>query len=331
MRTAPLSRRLALHALALGPAWARAQPRITIRLSHVVARQTPKGLALERFARNVRQASGGGIEVVVYPNSLLYGDADEMQALQLGAVDMLAPSLSKFGAIGVPQLEVFDLPFLFSDRAQVHRITQGAVGQDLLAGLARQGLVGLGYLDNGFKQMSANRALREPQDFVGLRMRVQGSRVIAHQMRALGARPVTLAFGETRKALALGVVDGTENPISNFWTQRMHEAQLDLSLTGHAWLGYAVVAQRRFWEHLAPRDRTLVARALDEALEWGNTIAQRENDLALAALRSSGATRVHALAEAQREHLRQATLPVYQGLHGRIGGHWIERVQAALA
>lgn len=332
MPTSLASRRRLLQAAAAAavPLPTTAQPtRVSIRLSHVVARQTPKGLTMERFRQNVQQASRGRIQVVIHPNSLLYGDADEMQALQLGAVDMLAPSLSKFGAIGFPEFELFDLPFLFDARAQVHRITQGPVGQALLDGLSHQGLVGLGYLDNGFKHMSANRALLAPQDFAGLRMRVQSSRVIAQQMRALGARPVVLAFGETRRALALGVVDGTENPISNFWTQRMHEAQIYLSLTAHAWLGYAVVTHQRFWEHLGVQDRALVGAALAEALAWGNTIAQRENDAALAALRDSGATRIHALNEAQRQRLRQATQPVYEQLEPRTA-RWLERVRAAL-
>jgi len=339
MSRAPTTRRRWLQTLAAAgvPAWpaARAAARsgsaqVTIRLSHVVARQTPKGLALERFRENVQRASGGRIQVVIYPDSRLYGDADEAQALRLGAVDMLAPSLSKFGAVGFPEFELFDLPFLFETREQVHRITQGEVGQALLDGLSQQDLVGLGYLDNGFKHMSANRALLAPEDFAGLRMRVQSSRVIAQQMRALGARPVVLAFGETRRALALGVVDGTENPISNFWTQRMQEAQIDLSLTAHAWLGYAVVAHRRFWDHLDAGDRLLVKEALAQALAWGNTIAQRENDAALAALRESGATRVHALSEAQRQWLRQATQPVYEGLAPPMA-RWLERVRGALA
>ncbi|GAA3997914.1 TRAP transporter substrate-binding protein [Comamonas faecalis] len=327
-----LDRRRCLQALALAavPAWAQQDGSITIRLSHVVARQTPKGLALERFRDNVARASGGRIRVQVYPNSLLYGDADEMQALQLGAVDMLAPSLSKFGPVGFPEFELFDLPFLFATAQQVHRITQGALGRELLAGLSRQGLVGLGYLDNGFKHMSANRALLAPQDFIGLRMRIQASRVIAHQMRVLGAHPVVLSFGEAYRALALDVVDGTENPISNFWTQRMHEVQIDLSLTGHGWLGYAVVANQRFWRFLASTDRALVARALDEALQWGNAIAQRENDAALAALHASGATRIHDLSRAQRQRLQQALRPVHQGLVQRIGAAWLQRVQAQL-
>ncbi|PWW47791.1 C4-dicarboxylate-binding protein DctP [Melaminivora alkalimesophila] len=337
MRALPIPRRRLLRALAAaalpGPAGAAAHgpPRVRIRLSHVVARRTPKGLALEHFRTRLQALSGGEIEVEIHPNSLLYGDEDEMQALQLGAIDMVAPSLSKFGPIGFPEFELFDLPFLFDETGQVHRAMQGAVGQELLALLARQQLVGLGYLDNGFKHMSANRPLRAPEDFAGLRMRIQSSRVIAHQMRALDARPVVLSFGETRRALAERVVDGTENPISNFWTQRMHEVQSDLSLTAHGYLGYAIVVHQRFWEYLAPADRELVGQALAEALKWGNAIARRENDEALAALRASGATRIHALDAVQRQRLRHATRAVYEGLEARIGPEWLRRMRGAAA
>lgn len=333
MCTVAATRRRCLQALAVGvlPVSGAAQPRVTIRLSHVVAQQTPKGLALEYFKERAHTLSEGRIRVELYPNSVLYGDADEMQALQLGAVDVLAPSLSKFGRIGFPEFELFDLPFLFNASIDVHRVMQGSVGVELLAALSRQRMVGLGYLDNGFKHMSANRQLLEPQDFVGLRMRVQGSRVIAHQMRVLGAKPVVLTFAETRRALATGVVDGTENPISNFWTQRMHEVQTDLSLTQHAYLGYCVVVHQRFWNHLMATDRSVILEALEDALEWGNAIAQRENDLGFAALQSSGATRIHVPDAAQRQRLRHAMQAVYTALQGRIGPQWLGRVQALLS
>lgn len=327
------TRRRCLQALAAS-AWPLAQAApgaLTIRLSHVVAHQTPKGLALLRFKERVQALSEGRIQVVIYPNSTLYGDADEMQALQLGAVDMLAPSLSKFGRMGFPEFELFDLPFLFDDARAVRRITNGAVGQELLVGLGRQRMVGLGFLDNGFKHMSANKPLLELADFAGLRMRVQSSRVIAHQMRSLGAQPVVLTFAETRRALATGVVDGTENPVSNFWTQRMHEVQTDLSLTQHAYLGYCLVVHQRFWQHLRPDDRDLIQTAMGEALHWGNAIAQYENDQALAALRANGATRIHRPSVEQRERLRHAMQGVYLGLEGRIGAGLLQRVQGALS
>ena len=302
---------------------------LTIRLSHVVAEDTPKGLAANRFQALVQERSGGRIAVAVYPDARLYGDHDEMQALQLGAVEMLAPSLSKFGRIGFPEFELFDLPYLFPDMSVVRRITQGALGQRMLDRLARQRLIGLGFMDNGFKHMSANRPLLEPAHFVGLRMRIQASRVIAAQMRALGAKPVTLSFSETRQALVMHVVDGTENPISNFWTQAMYQAQTDLSLTQHAYLGYAFVVNQRFWESMPAPDRTLVSNALREALDFGNQIADTQNDKALAALREVGGTRIHVPTASQIALMRKAVEPVHLGLARRIGPAWLNDARKA--
>ncbi len=304
---------------------------LTLRFSHVVAPDTPKGLAVDHFRSLVAERSGGRIRVAVYPDARLYGDHDEMQALQLGAVEMLAPSLSKFGRIGFPEFELFDLPYLFPDLGSVRRLSQGPLGARMLARLTRQRLVGLGFLDNGFKHMSAHRPLLTPADFVGLRMRVQSSWVIAAQMRALGARPVTLAFSETRQALAAGVVDGTENPLSNFWTQRMHEVQSDVSLTQHAYLGYAVVVNQRFWDGLAPPDRDLLAAAMHDAVAFGQRMADARHDSALAALKAEGRTRIHVPQPGQLAQLHAAVAPLHTALARRIGPEWLERARAAMA
>lgn len=303
---------------------------LKIRFAHVVAKDTPKGLAVERFKALVAERSAGRMVVEVYPGSSLYGDRDEMQALQAGAVEMLAPSLSKFGRVGFPEFELFDLPYLFDDLNDVHRITDGPLGERLLKGLARQGMVGLGFLDNGFKHMSANRPLLLPADFRGLRMRVQTSRVIAEQMRALGAYPVPLPFGATRQALARHVVDGTENPLSNFWTQGMHRVQSDLTLTGHGYLGYAVVTGHRFWRSLKAVDQALLRQAMTDALRHGNQIADSQNSKALQALRQAGTTAVHEPSPAQRELLRVAVQPVHQQLVARIGQAWLDSAHQAL-
>ena len=305
-------------------------PSITVRLSHVVARDTPKGMALERFRALTEERSQGRLRVQIYPQGQLYGDHDEMQALQLGAVDMVAPSLSKFGPIGFPEFELFDLPFLFDTLEAVRRLTRGKVGKTLLDSLQRQRLSGLGFFDNGFKHMSANRPLLEPRDFAGLRMRVQASRVIAQQMRAWGAWPVTLPFSETRRALETGVVDGTENPVSNFWTQGMQAVQSDLSLTTHGYLGYAVVTHQRFWENLPAGDRRIMQGALEDALVFGNEIADAQNDKALAALHLTGAAHIHNPTPAQTRLLKNASMPVHAELAARIGQDWLRTVQNAL-
>lgn len=303
---------------------------LKIRFAHVVAQDTPKGLAVERFKALVEERSNGRMVVEVYPGSSLYGDRDEMQALQAGAVEMLAPSLSKFGRVGFPEFEIFDLPYLFDSLQDVHRITDGPLGARLLKGLERQGMVGLGFLDNGFKHMSANRPLLNIGDFRGLRMRVQTSRVIAAQMRALGALPVPLPFGATRQALARRVVDGTENPLSNFWTQGMHRVQTDLTLTEHAYLGYAVVTGQRFWRSLSVQDQRLLQRAMTEALLYGNQIADGQNNKALQSLRQAGTTAVHEPTAAQRLLLRNAVQPVHEQLGARIGEQWLKDAHQAL-
>lgn len=333
---APLDRRhwlqgVGVAALATRQVRAAARPALTVRFSHVVTEETPKGLAVQRFKALVEQRSERRIEVLHFPDAQLYGDQDELQALQLGAVEMLAPSLSKFGRIGFPEFELFDLPFLFNGAEDVRRLTEGAIGRRLLKGLSRHGLVGLDFFDNGFKQMSANRPLWAPADFKGLRMRVQASRVIAAQMRALGAQPVTLGFSETRRALAQGVVDGTENPVSNFWTQNMHEVQSDLTLTQHGYLGYAVITNQRFWGSLADDDRELLTQAMHEATDYGNHIADAQNSKALAALRAAATTRIHTLSAPQRTQLRRAVESVHLALERRIGTAWMDAVRGALA
>lgn len=301
---------------------------LVVRFSHVVAPNTPKGQMATRFQQLVAHSSNGRIRVEVYPDSQLYGDDDEMEALQLGAVDLLAPSLSKFGTAGVPEFEVFDLPFLFDRLTQVRCVTHGPIGRQLLQRLARHQMVGLGFLDNGFKQMSAQRPLQGVQDFKGLRLRIQASRVLAAQMQALGAYPVVLPFGETQRALAEGVVDGAENPLSNFLTQQLAPVQRAVTLTHHGYLGYAVVSNPRFWASLKAADRDLLTRALNTALEEGNRRAAQLDEQALATLRQTPGLRVYPLSPAQRLALRQAVQPVHDDFQRRVGAGLLREVKA---
>jgi C4-dicarboxylate-binding protein DctP len=325
-----LLRRSALAALVLGAGWARAaRPGVLLRFSHVVAPDTPKGRMVQHFQALVQERAAGHIRVEVHPDSQLWGDDDEIEALRLGAVEMLAPSLSKFGLAGVPEFEVFDLPFLFDDLAQVRRVTQGQVGQELLARLGRQQMVGLGYLDNGFKHMSAGRPLRTPADFRGLRLRVQASRVLSGQMRALGAQPVVLPFGETQRALAAGVVQGAENPLSNFLTQGLAPLQRDLTLTRHGYLGYAVVTSQRFWSRLAPPDRELLAGALADAIDDSNRQAEDTERQALDTLSQLPGVRLHPIDTRQRAALRAAVQPVYDDFERRVGADLLQAVERA--
>lgn len=316
---------LALATAAVRLPAAAAEP-VVIRFSHVVAVDTPKGKAAEYFRRLVEARGGGRVRVEVYPNGQLYGDRDELEALQLGAVQMLAPSLAKFGPLGVREFEVFDLPYLFDDTPALHRVTDGPIGRRLLDRLESRGIRGLAFWDNGFKHFSANRPIRRPEDLRGLRMRIQASRVLDEQMRALGALPRAMDFSEVYPALKSGVIDGTENPVSNLYTQRMHEVQKHLTLTGHGTLGYAVIVNRRFWDGLPGDVRQLLEAAIDDATRYANRIAREENDRALDAVRASGKTRVYVPTADERAAFRRALLPVHRAMAGRIGSDLIAAI-----
>lgn len=310
-----------------GTAWAGDQ--ISIKFSHVVAKDTPKGKAADKFAELAASYTKDRVKVEVYPNSQLFKDKEELEAVQMGTVQMLAPSLAKFGPLGVKEFEVFDLPFLFDNYEQLHKITYGPIGQALLAKLSSKGILGLAYWDNGFKQMSANKPLKNVEDFKGLKLRIQSSKVLDAQMRALGGNPQVMAFSEVYQALQTGVVDGTENPASNFYTQKMHEVQKHMTLSDHGYLGYAVIVNKAFWEGLPPEVRTQLDRALADATVYANQIAKQENDGAIEAVRQSGKTQVALLTNEQRAAWKKALVKVHQEMASRIGAELIQSIHMA--
>jgi C4-dicarboxylate-binding protein DctP len=298
---------------------AYAQAPIVIKFSHVVATDTPKGQAAERFKELAEKLTKGRVKVEVYPNSQLYKDKEELEALQLGAVQMLAPSLAKFGPLGVKEFEVFDLPYIFPTKASLYSVTEGPIGKGLLQKLEPKGITGLAYWDNGFKIMSANKPLHTPADFKGQKLRIQSSKVLEAQMRALGANPQVLAFSEVYQALQTGVVDGTENPPSNMYTQKMHEVQKHLTVSNHGYLGYAVIVNKKFWEGLPSDVRASLEQAMRDATTYEKAIAQRDNDVALDAIRKAGKTTIYPLTAKEQAEWRRVLLPVHKEMEARIG------------
>ncbi|PLY44024.1 C4-dicarboxylate ABC transporter [Janthinobacterium sp. ROICE36] len=305
---------------------AYAQAPIVIKFSHVVATDTPKGQAAERFKQLAEKATNGKVKVELYPNSQLYKDKEELEALQLGAVQMLAPSLAKFGPLGVKEFEAFDLPYIFPSKTALYNVTEGEIGKSLLKKLEPKGITGLAYWDNGFKVMSANKPLHSPADFKGLKMRIQSSKVLDAQMRALGANPQVLAFSEVYQALQTGVVDGTENPPSNMYTQKMHEVQKHVTVSNHGYLGYAVIVNKKFWDGLPPDIRAQLEKAMREATTFEKAIAQRDNDQALDAIKKSGKTQIYTLTVQEQAEWRKALAPVQKAMEGRIGKDLISAI-----
>ena len=305
---------------------AQAEEPIVIKFSHVVAADTPKGKAAEHFAKVAAEKTNGKVKVEVYANSTLYKDKEEVEALQLGSVQMLAPSLAKFAPLGVKEFEVFDLPYIFDDYDQLHAVTEGPVGKSLLDKLGDKGILGLAYWDNGFKVMSANKPLREVKDFRGQKMRIQSSKVLEAQMKALGASPQVMAFSEVYQALQTGVVDGTENPPSNLYTQKMFEVQKYVTHSNHGYLGYAVIVNKPFWEGLPADIRKSLEEAMAESTKYANDIAKQENDDSLAKVKASGKSEIIELTPEQKLAWKKKLVTVHKEMEDRIGKDLIQSI-----
>jgi len=326
--TATTSRRTALAATALAVAAPRvyAQAPIVIKFSHVVAADTPKGNGSEFFAKRAAELTKGKVKVEVYPNSTLYKDKEEIEALQLGAVQMLAPSLSKFAPLGVKEFEVFDFPYLFDSFDELHKVQEGPVGKGLLAKLEAKGITGLAFWDNGFKSLSSNRRMAKPEDMKGLKMRIQSSKVLEAQMRALGALPQVMAFSEVYQALQTGVVDGTENPHSNLYSQKMHEVQKHMTITDHGFVGYAVVVNKKFWDALPGDIRAQLTQAMADATKFTNDSALKDNEDALAKVRAAKSTEILTLSKADRLPWKRALVKVHKEMEPRVGAEILQAV-----
>lgn len=304
-------------ALIFVPTVASADP-IVIKYSHVVAEQTPKGLAALKFKELAEKKFPGVVEVQVFPNSQLFGDGKEMEALLLGDVQIIAPSLSKFSKY-TPKLQVFDLPFLFDNLAAVDRFQAGPKGQELLNSMTDKGIEGLGYLHNGMKQLSANKPLRLPADAKGLKFRIQSSDVLEAQFKAIGGNPQKLAFAEVYQALQSGVVDGTENPWSNTYTKKFYEVQKYIMESDHGVLDYMVVTNDAWWKSLPADIRKGLNEAMIESIKYGNKIAFDEAAGYRQKVIDDKKAEVLPMSRTELNQWRKAMAPVWKQFEPEIG------------
>ena len=301
---------------------------VIIKFAHVVADNTPKGQGALLFKKLAEERLPGRVQVEVYPNSSLFGDGKEMDALMLGDVHMLAPSLSKFEHYAKP-LQVYDLPFLFDDMAAVDRFQQSEHGQELLQSMLHKNILGLAYWHNGMRQMSANKPLREPRDARGLKFRVQASAVLDEQFKALRAIPRKMSFAEVYQGLQTGVVDGTENTWSNYESQKVHEVQKYMTASDHGLIDYMVIANAQFWNGLPEDIRGELEDILAEVSVEVNRQAEELNAIARTRIAESGATEIITLTPEQRAEWREAMRPVWQKFADQIGADLIAAAEAS--
>jgi len=306
-----------------------AQSPIVIKFSHVVSPDAPKGKAALMFKQLAEKYTNGKVNVEVYPNSSLYKDKEELEALQLGSVQLLAPSISKFGPLGVKEFDVFDLPFLMSDDTHARQMMASPMMSELNKKLEDKGVTPVAYWDNGAHVYTANVPLNTPDDFRGLKMRIQGSKVLDAVARQLGAIPQIIAFGELYQALQTGVVDGEDNVPTNILTQRFYEVQKHLTISHHGRLTYALVSNKTCWNSLPPDVRAQLDRAVKESTDFFNATAAKDNDDAIEKIRASGKTEIHLLTEAEKKAWISKLMPVHTEMQSRFGKDFIERIYKA--
>jgi len=305
-----------------------------LKFSHVVSPNTPKGKAATFFEKRLEQLSGGRIDVQVYPSSQLYTDNAVLKALKLDSVQMAAPSFSKFGKI-VPQLALFDLPFLFKDMEHLHRVQDGQVGKALKDMVTSKGYLALDFWDNGFKQLTSSRkALIEPIDAKGQKFRIMSSKVLEAQFKVLDANPQMMPFSEVYSALQQGVIDGQENTNSNIFTKKFHEVQKYLTVSNHGYLGYLVVMSETFWNKLPQDLKNAVNQAVSEATikerEYAKELNQTQFDLIKEYSKVTGNLEVIQLTKEQKDAWRQAVSKIYPEFYDaeKIGEDLIKGVLA---
>jgi C4-dicarboxylate-binding protein DctP len=315
-------------AVALGrPAFA-GEP-IVIKFSHVVTPDAPKGKAALLFKELAEKYTDGRVKVEVYPNSSLYKDKEELEALQLGSVQMLGPSIAKFSPLGVKEFEIFDLPFLLSDEARARQMMASPMMADLNKKLEAKGVLPLAYWDNGAHDYTANKPLISPDDFRGMKMRIQGGKVQDAVTRELGAIPQIIAFGELYQALQTGVVDGEDNVPTNILTQKLYDVQRYMTISHHGRLTYALITNKTFWNSLPEDVRAQLDRAVKETNTFFNDTAAKDNADAIEKIKASGKTEIHILTEAEKRAWIAKLMPVHAEMQSRFGKDFIERIYKA--
>jgi len=296
---------------------------IIIKYSHVVADSTPKGQAALKFKEVAEKLLPGKVEVQVFPNSQLFGDGKEMEALMLGDVQFLAPSLAKFGKY-TKKIQIFDLPFLFDDIDAVGRFQNSAKGRELLTSMSGKGIIGFGYIHNGMKQLSANVPLQVPENAKGLKFRIQASDVLEEQFKAVSANPQKIAFAEVYQALQSGVVDGAENPWANIYTKKFHEVQKFITESDHGVLDYMVISNAGWWNGLPPDIKKGLTQAMNESIAYGNKVALAEDGEFRAKVIADHKAKLVTLNKTEKEAWRKAMRPVWAKFEADIGKDFMD-------
>ena len=328
LATSLIASALCAAGLLLGGA-AQAQER-TLRMSFVNVKDHPHGIGAERFAELVGKKSGGKLVVKLYPGGTLGGDIQVVSSLQGGTIDL---SVMVPGALVGQSKEfgVFDLPFLFKDAREADAVLDGAFGKKLLDRLPEKGLVGLGYWDHGFRNMTTSKkAIITADDFQGLKIRVLQIPIYIDMMKALGANPLPLPFPELYGALESGTVDGQENPLTSIVGSKLHEAQKFLSITRHSYNPLVVLASKKSWDKLSEEDRKILLEAANEAKSYQRKVSRDAETKALDTIKAAG-LKVNEVSAAELDRMREKVKPAADKFTREAGEALVSELRAEIA
>lgn len=285
---------------------------ITINFSHVVAENTPKGLAADKFAQLVKEKSQGKINVQIYPNGILYNDENELAALKNGDIQMIAPTISKMTE-ALPSWQVLDLPFVFEREDQIYAALHGELSKNLLAELSTINVHGLSFWNNGFKQLaSKTEPILTVEQFQDLTVRVMPSNLLKQQFNLLHAEPISTSFNDLYKKIQNNEILAQENTLSNLYSKGFYTMQPQITLSNHGLLAYSVLMNEDFWTSLDESSQQIITQSLKEMERWQHEQAVALNEGNLQQLQATPNVTLHSLSQQQREEWKDALQPIYQ-------------------
>jgi tripartite ATP-independent transporter DctP family solute receptor len=308
---------------------AHAQER-TIKFAFQNQKEHPQAQGAQKFADLVAAKTNGRIAVKLFPGGTLGGDLQTVSALQGGTVEMTVLNAGILSA-QTKEFGIYDFPFLFASPQEADAVTDGPFGKKLLDKLQAKNLVGLGYWELGFRNLTnSKKPITKAEDIAGLKIRVIQSPIYIDMFNALGANAVPMPFPELYTAMEQKAVDGQENPFSTILSSKFAEVQKHLTITRHMYNPQAVIVSKKFWDSLNPADQKAVTEAMAEATTFQRSVSRSQADVALEELKKAG-MQVTEFPPAEVDKLRAKVKPVVEKHSDKVGAETVQEVYATLA
>jgi tripartite ATP-independent transporter DctP family solute receptor len=299
-------------------------PEFTLKLGHGSQLKSPLQTTGEEFAKRIAEKTGGRVKIEVYGNMQLGQERDMVEGLQLGTVDLTMVSTGPLSGFA-PGITVVDLPFLFSSEQHAYKVLDGDIGQGLLKQLEPKGIVGLAFLENGFRHVTSNKKIMTPADLKGVKLRTMENKVHMASFKEMGAAPVPMVWGEVYTSLGQKVIDGQENPIHIIYANALWEVQKYVILTGHFYTPYIFAGSKKSLDKLPPDLQQVIRSTAKEMAPFERNIIKTDTGMMSDVLKQKGME----IVEVDRKAFQAASQPVYKQFEPQFGKELIDQILAA--